>query len=76
MVMEQAPARLRPVQLVRCLGCGKEYAKPGGRGTLSTNPGCPECAYVGWLPSPVPVTKAARDRSGAGRLLLRSTRSG
>jgi hypothetical protein len=62
--------------MVRCLGCGKQYVKPGGRGTLSSNPGCPECGYVGWLPSSDPVTRATRDRSGASRRLLRSTRSG
>jgi phage FluMu protein Com len=47
----KASARLRPVENVRCLDCGKVYAKPTGRGTLSTNPGCPECGYVGWLPT-------------------------
>jgi predicted nucleic acid-binding Zn-ribbon protein len=48
--MEPAPARLTSVEIVRCLGCGKVYAKPTGRSTLSTNPGCPDCGYLGWLP--------------------------
>jgi hypothetical protein len=40
---------LRVLESVRCLGCGKEYAKPAGGGTAATNPGCPECGYLGWL---------------------------
>lgn len=35
---------------VECLSCGARYAKPGGRGTVKTNPGCPECNYLGWAP--------------------------
>ena len=31
-------------------GCGIGYAKPSGGGTLTRNPGCPGCGYVGWLP--------------------------
>jgi len=51
---------------VRCLGCGKEYAKPTGGGTLSMNPGCPHCAYVGWLPTSASLNAPwQRDRSGA-----------
>ena len=53
--MEPAPARLTPVETVRCLGCGKVYAKPTGRSTLSTNPGCPDCGYVGWVLAEGPV---------------------
>lgn len=37
------------LESVRCLGCGKVYAKPAGGGTAATNPGCPECGYLGWL---------------------------
>ena len=33
---------------VRCLDCGSVYAKPSRGGTAATNPGCPECGYVGW----------------------------
>jgi hypothetical protein len=35
---------------VRCLSCGSEYSKPVGGGTTAANPGCPECAYLGWRP--------------------------
>jgi hypothetical protein len=35
---------------VRCLECGGVYAKPTIGGTTETNPGCPVCGYVGWIP--------------------------
>jgi hypothetical protein len=35
---------------VRCLDCGSPYTKPMSRGTAASNPGCPECGYLGWLP--------------------------
>jgi len=76
MDMEATPAGLRPVEAVRCLACGKEYAKPGGRGTLSANPGCPECGYVGWLPTPKQIGSAGpHARSAADRRRLRTARS-
>jgi hypothetical protein len=57
------------IALVRCLDCGKEYAKPTAGGTLSTNPGCPHCGYVGWLPSSVSLNGPwRRDRYAADRL--------
>jgi hypothetical protein len=35
---------------VRCLECAQVYVKPS-RGSISaTNPGCPRCGYVGWVP--------------------------
>jgi hypothetical protein len=37
------------IERVRCLGCGIVYVKPTGGGTVSANPGCPECGYVGWV---------------------------
>ena len=37
------------LQSVRCLDCGIVYGKPRGGGTLTRNPGCPGCGYVGWL---------------------------
>mgnify|MGYP003404167105 FL=1 len=43
---------LRPlatIERVRCLGCSASYVKPAGGGTVSANPGCPECGYVGWV---------------------------
>ena len=42
--------RLRVLQSVRCLGCASVYTKPAGGGTAATNPGCPECGYLGWSP--------------------------
>ena len=38
------------LESVRCLSCGGVYSKPAGGGTAATNPGCPECGYIGWLP--------------------------
>jgi len=43
--------RLSPVNVVRCLGCAIVYSKPEGGGTAQSNPGCPKCGYVGWLPA-------------------------
>jgi len=39
------------VTTVHCLSCGATYGKPEGRGTVKTNPGCPECGYLGWEPA-------------------------
>lgn len=61
--------RLTALESVRCLDCGKEYAKPAGGGTLTTNPGCPHCGYVGWLPTSASLrTPRRRGRSVADRL--------
>ena len=63
------PARLSAVESVCCLDCGKEYSKPTAGGTLSTNPGCPHCGYVGWLPLDESVNAPwRRDRYAADRL--------
>ena len=55
---------------VRCLDCGATYEKPNAGGTVSRNPGCPRCSYLGW----VPVVMASPDdeppRLGAGPLQL------
>ncbi len=52
---------------VRCLGCGCVYEKPFGRGTVTSNPGCPMCEYIGWAEASLPVTPAMlRNRSVAG----------
>lgn len=68
--MEPAP-RLTALASVWCLACGTPYAKPVGAGTLSDNPGCPDCGDVGWA-TDVPVREAApRGRSGAGLPLRR-----
>jgi hypothetical protein len=56
------------VEAVRCLDCGAVYSKPAGGGTVTDNPGCPECGYLGWLSSSIPFSEdAAHHRSGAGR---------
>ncbi len=52
------------IEPVCCLECSRTYAKPSGGGTISTNPGCPYCGYVGWAPiSAAPP----RVRSGVDR---------
>jgi hypothetical protein len=56
---------LRVLESVSCLECGSVYAKPAGGGTAATNPGCPECGYLGWLPFSVgagsPKRRSAAD---------------
>jgi hypothetical protein len=61
--------QLMVVESVRCLECGAVYAKPRGGGTVRENPGCPECAYVGWTTtSPAAVNSdLLPPRSAAGR---------
>jgi hypothetical protein len=62
---------------VSCLECGTVYAKPSRGGTARSNPGCPDCGYVGWVPSTARLTVASpRDRSGGDPLLRLSSRSG
>lgn len=39
---------LTVIETVRCLACETVYAKPRLGGTAATNPGCPECGYLGW----------------------------
>jgi hypothetical protein len=62
------------VVTVRCLSCGATYAKPEGRGTVKTNPGCPECGYLGWSPADADVKGGARLRFAEGPLPLRVAR--
>ena len=57
---------LTVLESVRCLECGAVYAKPAGGGIVQTNPGCPECGYVGWIPVSLPREPATRHRSAAG----------
>ena len=45
--------RLHLVATVRCLACGTVYPKPSALGTAESNPGCPKCGYVGWVPADV-----------------------
>ena len=46
-------------EAVRCLECGAVYSKPAGGGTVTANPGCPECGYLGWLSSSIPFSEHA-----------------
>jgi hypothetical protein len=46
---EKQDQRVSQIETVRCLSCGAAYAKPSGGGTVRANPGCPDCAYVGWV---------------------------
>jgi predicted nucleic acid-binding Zn-ribbon protein len=57
--------RLAALQSVHCLGCGSVYAKPKEGGTLTRNPGCPDCGYVGWLPVTGRRGASRRGRSAA-----------
>ena len=54
--MEDKPqssgGHLAVVASVRCLECGAVYAKPAGGGTVHSNPGCPDCGYLGWVAVP------------------------
>jgi hypothetical protein len=48
---------LSRIQRVRCLGCGVVYVKPNGGGTVTANPGCPDCGYVGWVKDGEPFSR-------------------
>jgi predicted nucleic acid-binding Zn-ribbon protein len=43
--------RLHLLSPVRCLACGIVYPKPSSLRTAESNPGCPRCGYVGWVPA-------------------------
>ncbi len=64
------------IERVRCLGCGVVYVKPTGGGTVSANPGCPDCGYVGWVGVTVDFgEETSQRRFYAGRLRRRSARA-
>jgi len=68
--MEQAllaATSLAVLDSVRCLECSAVYSKPSSGGTAETNPGCPVCGYVGWIPISLPAEDRARRRSSSGR---------
>jgi hypothetical protein len=55
------------VDRVRCLECGTTYSKLARGGTVTRNPGCPSCGYLGWIlatipPAPPPVMPGGRPR--------------
>jgi hypothetical protein len=61
---------------VLCLECGSVYTKPTRGGTARANPGCPDCGYVGWVATRVPVTTGSEPhRSDEGPPLGRSAQS-
>jgi hypothetical protein len=66
---------LRVLETVLCLECGSVYSKPVAGGTVVKNPGCPECAYVGWIPLRLPPEPGLPLRSSAGRRRNRLGRS-
>ena len=68
--LEEFP-QLAVLASVRCLSCGEVYSKPVAGGTVHKNPGCPECAYVGWIPVSLPPERSALPRFGGGPLPLR-----
>jgi hypothetical protein len=61
------------IERVRCLGCGVVYVKPVGGGTVSANPGCPDCGYVGWVLEASPFTPDALQFRSVGDRLRRRT---
>lgn len=36
------------IATVSCLACEAVYARPTQGSTAATNPGCPDCGYLGW----------------------------
>jgi hypothetical protein len=66
-----ADTALTLVDSVRCLDCATVYSKPRAGGTMSKNPGCPHCGYVGWVPDSVRAA-SLRDRFGGDRRQRRS----
>jgi hypothetical protein len=68
--MEAAHAVYRPLAVlesVRCLECGEVYSKPSAGGTVTKNPGCPVCGYVGWIPLSLPDGGEQPNRFAVGR---------
>lgn len=64
---------LSRIERVCCLGCGSTYVKPSRGGTVSANPGCPECGYVGWAMDATKVNlDAGTTHFAAGRLHRRT----
>jgi predicted nucleic acid-binding Zn-ribbon protein len=61
----RAEPSLRVLESVRCLSCGAFYSKLTAGGTAATNPGCPECGYLGWR-SLSDEAAALRSRFAAG----------
>jgi hypothetical protein len=58
--------RISNLVTVRCLGCSELYTKPLGGGTVRSNPGCPQCGYVGWVLAPELAREAAAPHHSYG----------
>ena len=63
-VHHDGPA-LAVLDSVCCLECGEIYSKPATGSAVERNPGCPACAYAGWIPVSVPREPRPPHRSGA-----------
>jgi hypothetical protein len=70
---DEAARPLSRINRVRCLGCGIVYVKPTGGGTVSANPGCPDCGYVGWVLETSPIKQDALQIRSVGDRLRRRT---
>lgn len=51
--------RVVHLERVCCLECGTNYVRPVEGTASRPNPGCPMCAYPGWISAVVPETDAA-----------------
>jgi predicted nucleic acid-binding Zn-ribbon protein len=58
-------SRLEVLHTVRCLACGGVYSKPSHGGTVTANPGCPDCGYLGWFATSSATALALRHRFAA-----------
>lgn len=74
-VMDDDDATLAVYESVSCLECGTVYAKPSLGGTRNSNPGCPECCYVGWVAVSSRGEESPPRRSGEDRPPARSAQS-
>lgn len=63
------------IERVRCLECGATYTKPVDGGTVTENPGCPRCGYLGWIRAAIPAAPAELHRSAADRRRRSGARS-
>lgn len=72
----RAVPKLVSLERVQCLECGSTYAKPVDGGTVTENPGCPKCGYLGWITAMVPgLADGEPRRFDADQPLRRASRS-
>jgi hypothetical protein len=72
---EESGPSLAVYESVSCLECGTVYAKPSNGGTARSNPGCPDCGYVGWVAVTARLEEGQPRRSDEDPPLGRSARS-